>query len=83
MSSQRDIKKMERLNQTVDLTIDILSVMTLIATVQFATRNPNWNGESKNLAVTVARSLQGVIAEAVPEYSAIMEMGWNPDFDIE
>lgn len=78
-----DKQKMERLNQTIDITIDILSVMALIATVQFATRNPHWKGDSRNLAVDIARSLQGVVAEIVPEYSAVLEMGWNPDFDIE
>ncbi len=80
---EKDKQKLNRLNQTIDINIDVLSIMTLIATVQFATRNQNWNGESRNLAVTVARNLQGIINDVVPEYSAIMEMGWNPDFDIE
>jgi len=82
MSKDNDDSKLERLKGTVDITIDLLSLMGLIAAIQMASRNPRWYGESRDLAITTARQLQIVLCDKLPEYSAIMEMGWNPDFDM-
>lgn len=60
---------------------DPLTIMSLIANVQLATRHPLNNGDSRRIAEQTARELQRVLSEKIPEVSAILEMGWNPDLD--
>lgn len=66
---------------TVDF--DLVTAVCVIAQLQLASRHPKNNGPSRELAEVFARTLQQKIAEVAPENAAIMEMGWNPDFDIE
>jgi hypothetical protein len=65
---------------TVDF--DLVTAICVIAQLQLAARHPKNIGPSREVAEVFARSLQQKIIEVAPENAAIMEMGWNPDFDI-
>lgn len=65
---------------TVD--IDLTLACCLIAQVQLACRHRGNNGASREIAEEFARKLQEQVVQVAPENSAILEMGWNPDFDI-
>lgn len=66
---------------TVDF--DLLTACCVIAQLQLATRAPRNTGPSREVAEGFARELQQRVIEVAPENSAILEMGWNPDFDVE
>jgi len=69
----------------IKLEIDAVTAVILIGQLQLATRHPKNNGPSVPYAVAFARKLQQIIAEKFPDTSlpVTMEMGWNPNFDIE
>ena len=62
--------------------LDVLSVMAMIANVQLACRHPGNIGSTRKVAEAIVRDWQAWLAVVQPETAAIMEMGWNPDFDI-
>lgn len=66
---------------TIDF--DVLTAVCVIAQIQLATRNRRNTGPSRDIAEGFARTLQQRVVEVAPENAAILEMGWNPDFDIE
>lgn len=82
MGKLSEDEKLLRLQQTATIEIDCLQLICVISAIQLASRNTNWNGPSRDLAICTARSLQAVINDICPEQNAIIEMGWNPDFDI-
>lgn len=65
---------------TVD--IDLTLACCLIAQIQLACRHRGNNGASREFAEGFARKLQQLVVEIAPENATILEMGWNPDFDI-
>ena len=72
------------LNQRIGpVEIDVTTAICLIAQLQLATRHPENIGPSRQVAEAFARVLQQQVVEVAPEAAAILEMGWNPDFDIE
>lgn len=66
---------------TIDF--DLVTAVCIVAQLQLASRHPKNTGPSRDVAEEFARTLQAHIAEVAPENAAIMEMGWNPDFDVE
>lgn len=66
---------------TVDF--DLVTAICVIAQLQLASRHPKNNGPSRALAEVFARMLQQKVAEVAPENAAIMEMGWDPGYDVE
>lgn len=61
---------------------DTLTAMCIISNIQLASRHPANNGPSIKIAISAAKEMQKSIAEKIPELNKIMEMGWNPEFDV-
>ncbi len=69
--------------QIIKLEIDALTAMCIISHIQLATRHPKNTGPSRQIAEKFARALQERVTYHIPDKAALIEMGWNPDFDIE
>lgn len=69
--------------QPVILEIDGLTAMILIAQLQLALRNKKNSGPSSKVAHELARQLQFKIQGIDASVDLILEMGWNPDYDVE
>lgn len=63
--------------------IDVITAMAVIGNIQLASRHPLNDGESLKIAIWFARILQERLDAVCPEYSAVIEMGWDPNFDIK
>lgn len=61
---------------------DSLTCICVIAAIQLATRHRKYVGPSRQVTEDFAKKLQQIIAAAHPEFATIIEMGWNPNFDI-
>lgn len=66
---------------TIDF--DVITAMCIIAQLQLAFRHSRNIGPSREIAESFARWLQKKVIEIAPENATTLEMGWNPDFDIE
>jgi hypothetical protein len=66
---------------TVDF--DLVTAVCVIAQIQLATRHRSNNGPSMEIAVKFARELQEMVILVAPENAAVLEMGWDANFDIE
>jgi hypothetical protein len=72
----------EQLQQIIFIEMDVLTAICVLGNIQLATRHPANTGPSVGYAVRWGRELQEKIVEKIPEQSAIMEMGWDPNFDM-
>lgn len=66
---------------TVDF--DVTLSVCLIAQIQLACRHPKNLGASREIVEGFARMLQQEVSKVAPENDVVMEMGWNPDYDVE
>jgi hypothetical protein len=70
-------------NQYVgSIDLDVVTAMSIIAQIQLALRHPGNTGKSAAIAASFARVLQELIVAVAPENERIIEMGWNPDLDV-
>jgi hypothetical protein len=65
----------------VRLDVDAQTVMCVVAGLQLALRHPGYPPNSRAIVEGFARALQERLATSGP-LAVIMEMGWNPDFDV-
>ena len=65
---------------TIDF--DLTIAICVIAQIQLAIRHRANNGKSTAIAISFARQLQEMVVAVAPENATILEMGWNPNFDI-
>ena len=72
----------ELLQTTVQLDMDCLTCICVIGAIQLATRHPKFTGPSRAIAEKYARQLQQCVEEKLPATGAVLQMGWNPEFDI-
>lgn len=70
-------------DDTFLLEIDGICAMCIIASIQLATRHPKYKGPLSRVAIDFARKLQTEIPKRHPMTIAVLEMGWDPNFDIE
>jgi hypothetical protein len=61
---------------TIDF--DLTTACCLIAQIQLACRH-----RTREIVEAFARQLQEMVTMVAPENAIVLEMGWNPDFDIE
>jgi hypothetical protein len=73
----------ELLKTDFGITLDVLSALSVIGTIQLASRHPNYTGPSRAVAIAFALELQEKVAEIAPSMEVILSMGWNPAFDVE
>lgn len=74
----------ETMLQPVDMPINVIQAMCIIGNIQLATRHHKNIGESRQIAEQFARELQNKIAPLIDSnHAAIIQMGWDPNFDIE
>lgn len=66
----------------IEMEIDCLVAMCIIGNIQLACRHHLNVGPSRLIAENFARELQKRVAYHWPDKAVVMEMGWNPDFDI-
>ena len=71
-----DIKTLSKLAQPVTVTTDFLTLASLIAAVQCACRNPNFDGRTKEETIKLALVFQGIVSEQCPELTPYFEQGW-------
>lgn len=67
----------------IELKIDVNTAICIIANIQLATRHPKNTGPSRRISESFARELQKIVERNRPELAAVIEMGWNPDFDVD
>lgn len=70
------------MKEEITLTMDCMVAMCLIGNIQLACRHSANTGPSRKIAENVARHLQEEVSKILPEQAALLEMGWNADFDI-
>lgn len=75
-------KHLNMFDMIEDVEIDVLTAICVIGQIQLASRHHLNKGESKRLAIIFARQLQERVNKIKPEYAVLIEMGWNPDFDL-
>lgn len=66
----------------IDLTIGIVEAFILLSQLQLSLRHPMNIGRSAEIAKHIAHSLTELILSCEPQLAGVIEMGWNPDFDI-
>jgi len=69
-------------NPKIPCEIGALQAICIIANIQLATRHPKNTGSSRKIAEQFARDLQKKVITIFPDQEVVLEMGWNPDFDI-
>lgn len=72
----------ELFDATFDISIDGVTAVTLIGQLQLASRHPANNGPSVKYSIEFAKQLQTLVSEKFPNASAILEMGWDKDYDV-
>lgn len=65
-----------------DFRIDAVSAMAVIANIQLATRHTGNTGPSRKIAEAFARQLQAHLIKQLPELESLIEMGWDPQYDV-
>lgn len=69
-------------NTMIPLDIDAMSIVIIIAQIQLSLRHPKNNGPGATEARKIAEHLQQLIAGIDSTIDAIIQMGWNRDFDL-
>ena len=69
-------------SQSITVEIDCITAISIIGQLQLASRHPANNGLSQKEAEKFARLMQAAIAAKFPAMTELMELGWNPDYDI-
>lgn len=67
----------------ISIVIDGITALTVLSQLQLATRHPKNTGPGRKQAEVFARELQKRIEQIMPEHSALMQMGWDQNFDVE
>lgn len=62
--------------------VDGVTLFSIIAQIQVASRHPANTGPSAALVRNWALDMQKVICEKFPDLAIIFDMGWNPDMDV-
>jgi len=62
--------------------LDVITAMVIISQIQLATRHSGNTGPGSEIAKDFAMKLQEMVIAVAPENAPLMEMGWNPAFDI-
>jgi len=64
------------------LNTNVLTALTMLGALQLALRHPRFKGTPSGQEMTnVARDIQRVLEQAIPECKFLMEAGWNERFD--
>lgn len=63
--------------------VDGVTLFAIIGQIQLASRHPANIGPSATLVQNWARDMQKAIAEVFPDLHIIIEMGWNPEMDVD
>lgn len=66
----------------VHISITPRDAWTIVAVIQYATRNPQLSPAQRDAAITVARILQEAIQDRFPAAADLLEEGWNPAKDV-
>lgn len=61
---------------------DPLTLISIISQIQVASRHPKNTGESQQVAMRAAKEMQKHLVEIIPELNTIIEMGFDPKFDM-
>ena len=82
-----DISKIPGINMRimalqVPLIRNGFDAIILINQIQLAARHPLNQGLAKDAGVALAKRVQEIITQAIPELEPLLVAGWNPDFDI-
>jgi len=62
------------------LELDGIACLTLLGNLQLALRHPANRGLSSNIALEIARRIEGHLS-VTPALRALCAMGWRPEFD--
>lgn len=67
----------------LNVTINISEAWLLVSAIQSLTRNPGLGDPTKERLVEIAMQLADPIIERHPQSEDVLEMGWNPAYDVE
>lgn len=67
----------------IETTIDIKQAWILVNGLQLLCRHPGVSQAMKDIWTHIGRQLQEAIVTLHPEAEELLEMGWNPDFDVD
>lgn len=62
--------------------IRIREAWLIIAALQMATRHPDLSPEVCQTLEQIGRQFQDAVTARHPKAQELLEMGWNPDFDV-
>jgi len=68
--------------QPLAIEISIKSAWLLLSGVQLVTRHPGLHSRTKEEFEHIGRQIQEAIRDVHPEADELMEMGWNPEYDV-
>ena len=72
----------EIIEKKVVIETNAITALCIISQIQLACRHPGNTGISRQTGEAFARELQQQLSELVPDWSVVLEMGWNPDYDM-
>lgn len=67
----------------ISFEVDGITAMAILGNLQLALRHHKNTGESSKVAKAFALDLQQSIERELPEVGAVLQMGWDPNFDID
>jgi hypothetical protein len=68
---------------TLQINIQIKEAWMIVSAMQLASRHPDLSTNMKTAFEHIARQYQAAITAVHPEVHEVLEMGWNPDYDVE
>lgn len=68
-------------NKPITINTDCINAMVIIAQLQLAIRHPENTGPSRYITEKFARKLQEAVVSVNPEFSLVLDRGWQPEYD--
>jgi len=65
------------------VSLSIMEAWVLVSNLQLAHRHPGTSDAMKEYVQTIAKRFEAAIVEIHPEAEPLIEMGWNPQFDVD
>jgi len=75
------LQKLSDCTEIVDMASTPARLYILIAHIQLALRHPGNHGASAEVAREIANNMTEAVCHYVPEARALIELGWNPEYD--
>ena len=74
--------KLGNCSEIVEIASTPARLYILISHIQLALRHPNNTGPSAEIAREIAMNMTEAVCHHVPEAREVIEMGWNPAYDV-